>query len=55
MISIPTADRALSPRSDAPQATLLLLAAPAAEDYYPRLGFSRHPQAWQLRPGDALG
>lgn len=21
---------------------------PGAEDYYPRLGFSRHPQAWTL-------
>ncbi len=41
-------------RAAAPQATLLLLAAPAAVDYYPRLGFERQPQAWLLRPGDPL-
>ncbi|HLY73317.1 MAG TPA: GNAT family N-acetyltransferase [Planctomycetota bacterium] len=29
-------------------AKLILLAAPAAEQYYPRIGFSRHPQAWIL-------
>ena len=34
------------------QAMIVLLAAPAAEDYYPRIGFSRHPQAWIL-PSDA--
>lgn len=28
--------------------TIVLLAAPAAESYYPRLGFDRHPQAWTL-------
>jgi predicted N-acetyltransferase YhbS len=28
---------------------LLLLAAPAAERYYPRIGFT-HPQAWMLAP-----
>ena len=36
-------------------ATIVLLAAPAAESYYPRLGFAHHPQAWVLRPGDQLG
>ena len=41
-------------RAAAPQATLLLLAAPAAVDYYPRLGFERQPQAWLLRPGEPL-
>ena len=29
-------------------ATLILLAAPAAEQYYPHVGFTRHPQAWRL-------
>jgi predicted N-acetyltransferase YhbS len=38
----------------APQATLILLAAPTAVDYYPRVGFTRHESAWILRPGDAL-
>jgi len=32
----------------APAAMLLLLAAPAAQEYYPRLGFTHHPQAWYL-------
>lgn len=36
----------------APQAKIVLLAAPAAVDYYPRIGFSHHPQAWLL-DGDA--
>ena len=34
----------------APRATIILLAAPAAEQYYPRVGFTHHPQAWILRP-----
>lgn len=37
-------------REAAPRARLVLLAAPAAEGYYPRIGFERHPQAWTL-PG----
>jgi predicted N-acetyltransferase YhbS len=35
-------------------AKLLLLAAPAAEQYYPHIGFTRHPQAWMLNPGDRV-
>ncbi len=38
----------------APQAKIVLLAAPAAVDYYPRVGFRHHPQAWVLDPSDAL-
>jgi predicted N-acetyltransferase YhbS len=38
----------------APQAMLLLLAAPAAQEYYPHVGFTHHPQAWILRPGDRV-
>lgn len=30
---------------------LILLAAPAAVGYYPRVGFRHHPQAWVLDPG----
>ena len=41
-------------RLAAPQATVILLSAPAAVDYYPRIGFTRHESAWVLRPGDAL-
>jgi predicted N-acetyltransferase YhbS len=33
----------------APQAKILLLAAPAAEKYYPHIGFQNFPQAWMLR------
>ena len=29
-------------------ATIILLAAPAAEQYYPHIGFLHHPQAWRL-------
>jgi len=35
-------------RVAAPQASLILLAAPAAVDYYPRIGFERHDSAWLL-------
>jgi predicted N-acetyltransferase YhbS len=38
----------------APQAALILLSAPAAVDYYPRIGFTRHDSAWVLRPGQPL-
>ena len=34
--------------------SLLLLSAPAAEKYYPHIGFNQHPQAWILRPGDEM-
>ena len=34
----------------APRATIILLAAPAAVEYYPRIGFTRHESAWVLRP-----
>jgi GNAT superfamily N-acetyltransferase len=36
-------------REAAPRASLILLAAPAAVDYYPHVGFERHPSAWILR------
>jgi predicted N-acetyltransferase YhbS len=34
----------------APRAMLILLSAPAAEKYYPHIGFEHHPQAWIRRP-----
>jgi predicted N-acetyltransferase YhbS len=37
-----------------PKTIVLLLAAPAAEKYYPHVGFTHHPQAWVLQPGDAI-
>ena len=33
---------------------IVLLAAPKANDYYPRLGFEHNPRAWVLKPGQAL-
>ena len=33
-------------RAAAPNAEIVLLAAPDAESYYPHIGFSHHPQAW---------
>ncbi|MEC5125936.1 GNAT family N-acetyltransferase [Verrucomicrobiales bacterium BCK34] len=30
--------------------SVVLLSAPAAVDYYPKLGFEKHPQAWVLAP-----
>jgi predicted N-acetyltransferase YhbS len=38
----------------APQAMLILLAAPKAVDYYPHVGFTRHESAWILRPGQTI-
>ena len=37
-----------------PNALLVLLAAPAAEQYYPHIGFKHHPQAWTLKPGEPV-
>lgn len=36
----------------APRAHLILLAAPAAVEYYPKIGFSKHHSAWVLRGDD---
>jgi GNAT superfamily N-acetyltransferase len=41
-------------REAAPSATLILLAAPKAIGYYPRLGFARHESAWILAPNQPL-
>lgn len=41
-------------REQGGKATIVLLAAPKAVDYYPRLGFSHHSQAWLLAEGTAL-
>ncbi|MFF1547495.1 GNAT family N-acetyltransferase [Streptomyces sp. NPDC058291] len=37
-------------RDEAPDAKLVLLSAPAAVDYYPHIGFTRHDSAWVLNP-----
>jgi hypothetical protein len=33
---------------------LVLLAAPAAEQYYPHIGFTHHTQAWTLKPEERV-
>ncbi len=35
-------------------ATIVLLAAPDAEEYYARIGMSQHPSAWALPSGQSL-
>ena len=36
------------------RALLILLSAPGAVEYYPRVGMQSHPSAWTLRPDDPL-
>lgn len=45
---------ALTRRPLGRQAKIILLAAPQAEGYYPRIGFSPHRSAWVLAPEDRL-
>jgi GNAT superfamily N-acetyltransferase len=39
---------------EAASAYIVLLAAPKAVNYYPRVGFTRHESAWMLRPGEPV-
>ncbi len=36
---------------EAPRASVILLAAPKAVEYYPHIGFQAHPSAWVLPAG----
>ena len=36
------------------KSTMVLLSAPLAEKYYPRIGFASHKSAWILKPGEKL-
>jgi predicted N-acetyltransferase YhbS len=38
-------------RQETPQATVILLAAPKAVDYYPKIGMTQHNSAWILLAG----
>lgn len=38
----------------APQTSVILLSAPAAVEYYPHIGFTRHESCWVLRPGESV-
>jgi len=40
----------ITQREGGPEAYIILLAAPKAVDYYPRIGFVPHNSAWILRP-----
>jgi len=40
-------------KAGGPQTRVILLSAPAATSYYPRVGFTQHPSAWMLA-GDAV-
>jgi GNAT superfamily N-acetyltransferase len=33
---------------------IVLLAAPKAVDYYPRIGFTQHHSAWMIMPGELV-
>ncbi|MCC6263907.1 MAG: GNAT family N-acetyltransferase [Bryobacterales bacterium] len=37
-----------------PQATVILLSAPKATEYYPHVGMKQHPSAWTLASADRL-
>jgi GNAT superfamily N-acetyltransferase len=37
-----------------PHSMLILLSAPAAATYYPHVGFTPHPSAWILKPGQSV-
>lgn len=37
-----------------PKCSLILLAAPAANDYYSHIGFSHHPRCWVLDRQDSI-
>jgi ribosomal protein S18 acetylase RimI-like enzyme len=44
----------LTQKHSGPKTSILLLAAPAAETYYPHVGFERAPQAWLLKPAGSI-
>lgn len=41
-------------QAEAPNASVILLSAPAAVEYYPHVGFTQHPSAWILKPGESI-
>jgi ribosomal protein S18 acetylase RimI-like enzyme len=44
----------LTQKYSGPKTSILLLAAPAAETYYPHVGFEHASQAWLLKPGERI-
>jgi predicted N-acetyltransferase YhbS len=41
-------------QAESGKANVILLSAPAAVEYYPHIGFTRHDSCWILRPGEAV-
>lgn len=37
-----------------PRSMLVLLSAPKAVEYYPKIGFTKHPSAWVLKASEAF-
>lgn len=46
--------QALTQKELGPKCTLILLAAPKAQEYYGKIGFTAHPRAWVLERDDQL-
>jgi predicted N-acetyltransferase YhbS len=44
----------LTQEAGGPKTTVILLAAPAAVNYYPRIGFTRHESAWTIKGSEPL-
>jgi predicted N-acetyltransferase YhbS len=44
----------LTQAAGGPKTTVILLSAPAAVEYYPRIGFTRHDSAWVIKGSDPL-
>lgn len=44
----------ITQRESGPGAYIVLLAAPKAVAYYPKIGFAQHPSAWLLRAGEQV-
>jgi predicted N-acetyltransferase YhbS len=44
----------LTQEAGGPKTTVILLSAPAAVAYYPRIGFTRHDSAWLIKGGEPL-
>ena len=44
----------LTQEAGGPQTRVILLSAPAAVDYYPRVGFTQHPSAWSIMGDEPL-
>ncbi len=44
----------LTQEAGGPTTTVILLSAPAAVNYYPRIGFTRHDSAWLIKGSEPL-